>query len=172
MEKHIFAAITPLIICVSSARADSPLVQKAGITVSGIAQVGVATDDEPDLHGSNPMAGFELGYRFRTGTEPYVGFALGIGGKEGLVGTGGFGLRQRFKLSLVEPFVEAGFFKVNDGGDGTLSFTIGAGVDFSVTEKLSIGVAGGHYFSNDKIEASSGSLDWYARTQLTYRLGQ
>lgn len=162
----------PGLVLVASALVGVPeAVAEPGITASLFSQDGHDTDEALDFAGSHPMLGLGLGYRFRSGTEAFAEGKIGLGGHEAIFTSYSLGLRQRLRLGSVEPFAELALAQVSDSGAGPLAVSAGGGLDFRLNDQWAVGIAGGHYFSDDEFSGGYGALDWYARAQLTFRFG-
>ncbi len=168
------AATTTLTLLATTARgeAEPALFEHAtGITATAFAMHGANSDDTAVDFDHGQYGGLQLGFRFSTGTELLVlgGTSPNIG-HERIAYTFGAGVRQRIRLGKFEPFVEATYSYVGDEADSPWALGAGAGIDLRLRRDLAIGLAGGHYFSEDSDEL--GALDWFGRAQVTWRLGR
>ena len=154
------------------AGAESPFSHEPGPTAAVATQAGLDVDEAEDFEGAHPMFGVVLGYRFATGTEPFVAGSLGAGGHEAAFLSYAIGVRQRIRFGILEPFVELGLGQVSDNSQGPLALVGGGGLDVRITPTWSAGAAAGHYVSDDVFTGGYGSLDWYARGQITFRFGR
>jgi hypothetical protein len=56
------------------------------------------------------------------------------------------------------------FFFVGDAMDTPYAVSLGGGIDVRIGPRVSVGLGGGHYFSEDSDRR--GALDWFARSYL------
>jgi opacity protein-like surface antigen len=166
-----FTTVLMSLFTTASARAEEPdPAPHTGVTMNAGPSVGFNTDDEAtDLGGSHGYLVLQGGYRFSFGTEAFALAGAGAGGHESTLFTYGVGLRQHVVLGHgLEPYVETALVFVGDEADTPLALSVGGGVDLRVSSRLSIGLAGGHHFSDDSDE--QGAMDWYARAYLRWDL--
>lgn len=150
-------------------RAEDVFSHESGVAIATGGAVGMNSDDMAvDYAGNHAMASLNVGYRARFGTEPFLTVGVGLGGHEAVFQTYGAGIRQRFRLGRVEPFVELGIHEVGDEAGLPLAMGGGAGVDLRLGERWFTGATVRHFFSSDSDEL--GGLDWSGQVQLGVRL--
>ena len=135
---------------------------RLGVSLAGASNV----DPDQTIDDATYLAS-DVGYTFAFGTEPFLTAGLGVGGKEGSLITFGAGLRQRFRLGAVEPFLQAGYHYVGDGEPLHLTPGAGAGLDLRLSDRALIGFAITRFFQQQTDQAT---LDTSARAGLTLQL--
>lgn len=172
LRPFITCATFAILSAPAHAEREPPFRLEPGVTLGVGAMHGVNTNPDGQLYHmkEGQYVLLQVGYRFATGFELLASAGVSPNvAKEELAATLGVAARQRVRLGPVQPFVEAGYYLVGDDVSDPGSVGLGAGIDWQIVPRAAFGVAGGHYLGSDGDQDLL--LDWYARAQLTVRVG-